>query len=103
MFNFAELLLLPLGVEVVVDLLVGDGHHDDEDPEQHHAHQELVDHPHGHHGRLQVLRALPPRDDTLQQVVTGHLRGRVHLIHGKKIFENFKNIFLHPSVIKWKL
>ena len=47
--------LLPLSVKVVVDLLVGDGHHDDEDPQQHHAHQELVDHPHGHHRRLEVL------------------------------------------------
>ena len=47
--------LLPLSVQVIVNLFVGDGHHDDEDPEQHHADQELVHHPHGHHCRLQVL------------------------------------------------
>ena len=41
--------LLPLRVEVVVNLLVGDGHHDDQDPQEHDTDQELVDHPHGHH------------------------------------------------------
>ena len=30
--------LLPLSVQTVVDLLVGVGEHDDEDPEEHHAH-----------------------------------------------------------------
>ena len=50
-YNF----LLPLSVEVIINFLVGDGHHDDEDPEEDHADQELVDHPHGHHGRLKIL------------------------------------------------
>ena len=45
---------LPLLVEVVIDPPVGDGHHDDEDPEQHHADQELVGGPHWNGRRLQV-------------------------------------------------
>ena len=64
-YNF----LLPLRVEVVINFLVGDGHHDDEDPEEDHADQELVDHPHRHHGCLKVLGSLSPRDHTIQQVV----------------------------------
>ena len=41
---------LPLLVEVVVDPAVCDGHHDDEDPEEDDADQELVDSPHGNSG-----------------------------------------------------
>ena len=44
--------LLPLGVQGVVDLPVGDREHDYEYSEEHHADEELVDHPHGHHGSL---------------------------------------------------
>ena len=57
--------LLPLRVEVVVNFLISDGHHDDQDPQEHDTDQELVDHPHGHHRVLEVLRPLSPGDDTL--------------------------------------
>ena len=46
--------LLPLLLEVVVDLPIGDGHHDDQDPEQHDADEELVEGPHRHGRGLQV-------------------------------------------------
>lgn len=44
--------LLPLGVEIVIYFPVGDGHHDDEDAEEDHGDEELVDNPHRHHRRL---------------------------------------------------
>ena len=70
---------LPLRVKVVIDLLVSDGHHDDEDPEEDDADQELVDDPHGDHRVLKVLRTLSSGDDALQQVISWHLGRRVHL------------------------
>ena len=51
------MLILPLRVHVVVYLLVCDGEHDDEDPEQHHADHELVEDPHWHGGDLDGSRA----------------------------------------------
>ena len=47
--------LLPLSVKVVIDLLVSDGHHDNQDPEEHHADQELINHPHGNDCSLKIF------------------------------------------------
>jgi hypothetical protein len=46
--------LLPLVFQIVVDLSVSDGHHDDQDSKENHADQELVEGPHGNGGRFQV-------------------------------------------------
>ena len=64
--------ILPLGVHVVVDLLVCDGEHDDEDPEQHHADHELVEDPHGHHRRVDGVSSRSSLHDAAGHVVTGH-------------------------------
>ncbi len=46
--------LLPLVFQIIVDLSVGDGHHDDQDSKENDADQELVEGPHGNGGRFQV-------------------------------------------------
>ena len=85
--------ILPLCVEVCQDLVVGDGEHDDEYPEEHHAHQELVHHPHGHHGSLEKLRAWSVSYDAgvkilLRHGAVGHLEEHAgHVVHG-----------LHPAL-----
>ena len=48
--NKHNVVVLPLCVHVVIDLLVSDGEHHDEDPQEHHADHELVEDPHGDHG-----------------------------------------------------
>ena len=45
-----SLFLLPLGIQIVVDLLVSYRHHHDKNPEEDHADQKLVDDPHGNLG-----------------------------------------------------
>ena len=64
--------LLPLGVHVVVDLLVGDGQHHDEDPQQHHADHELVEDPHWHHRPVDGVSAQLPDQDAVGHVVSRH-------------------------------
>ena len=59
-YFWSEKNLLPLSIQVVIDFLVSDGHHDNEDPEKNHADEELVNYPHGNHGRLQVFGPLSP-------------------------------------------
>ena len=71
--------VLPLGVQVLIDLVVGDRHHDDEDPQQDDADQELVDDPHRHHRRLQILGTLSSALNALCQSVLGDLVELVHL------------------------
>ena len=61
--------VLPLGLQVVVDLPVGDRQHHDEDPEEHDADKELVDDPHRHHCR---------RDRLLPK--SSHLDAGVHVV-----------------------
>ena len=45
--------IFPLSIEVSQDFVVRDSEHDDEDPEEDHADQKLVHHPHWHHCSLQ--------------------------------------------------
>ena len=66
------MLILPLRVHVVVYLLVCDGEHDDEDPEQHHADHELIEDPHGHHGCVDGVSSRSPLHDAAGHVVTRH-------------------------------
>ena len=66
------MLILPLGVHVVVYLLVSDGQHHDEDPQEDHADHELVEYPHGHHSRVDGVGPRPPDEDTAGHVVSGH-------------------------------
>ena len=66
------MLILPLRVHVVVYLLVCDGEHDDEDPEQHHADHELVEDPHGHHGGVDRVGAHLADQDAAAHVVSRH-------------------------------
>ena len=61
--------VLPLGVHVVIDLLVGDGQHHDQYPQQDHADHELVEDPHGHHGGVDGVGPGPPYEDTAGHVV----------------------------------
>ena len=65
--------VLPHVVEVGQDLVVGDGEHDDEDPQEDHGDKELVHDPHGHHGGLEEVSALSPRLDTVRQMTARHL------------------------------
>ena len=64
--------ILPLCVHVVVDLLVCDGQHHDEDPEQDHTDHELVEDPHGDHRRVDRVSSRSPLHDAAGHVVTGH-------------------------------
>ena len=63
-------ILLPLCVHVIINLLVGDGEHDDEDPEEHHADHELVEDPHGHHRGVDDISPHLPDQDTAGHVIT---------------------------------
>ena len=92
--------LLPLCVEVVVDFLVCDGHHDDEDPQEDDTDQELVHDPHGDHRVLEVLWPLSSGDDALQEVVPWHLGCRVHLQH-KSIFNQIEMLDKIPPGGCW--
>ena len=76
------MLILPLRVHVVVYLLVGDGEHDDEDPEQHHADHELVEDPHGHHGGVDRVGAHLADQDAAAHVVSRHT-GQVPQHHAR--------------------
>ena len=66
--------VLPLRFQVVVDLPVRDGQHDDQDPEQHDADEELVDDPHRHHRRRDRLLSKSPHLNARVHVVLGYLR-----------------------------
>ena len=62
---------LPLCVHVVVYFLVCDGQHHNEYPQEDHADHELVEYPHGHHGRVDGVCPGPPDEDTAGHVVSG--------------------------------
>ena len=47
---FYSLFLLPLGIQIVINLLVSYRHHHNQNPEKNNADQELVDDPHGNLG-----------------------------------------------------
>ena len=81
LYDQVESGIFPHVVEVGQYLVVGDGQHHDEDPQQDHRHEELVDHPHGHHGRLEEVTPLPSGLDTGGQLATGHL------VHGESHHE----------------
>ena len=66
--------VLPLRVQVVIDLLVCNRHHHDEDPEEDDADEELVDDPHRHHRRRDGLLPEPPHLDAGVHVALGHRR-----------------------------
>jgi hypothetical protein len=57
--------ILPLVFQIVVDFPVGDGHHDDEDPEEDDADQELVNGPHRDGRGLQVTVDKDRKDEEL--------------------------------------
>ena len=65
--------VLPHVVEVGQDLVVGDGEHDDEDPQEDHGDKELIHDPHGHHGGLEEVPALSPRLDAVRQMTARYL------------------------------
>ena len=60
--------LLPLSVEVIVYFPVGDGHHDNEDPQENYAHHKLVKNPHGYHCSFYSSST-----QCLNQHTTGHV------------------------------
>ena len=81
--------VLPLGVHVVIDLLVGDGQHHDEDPQEDHADHELVEDPHGDHGLVDHVSPCLPDESAGGHIVPGqpgqvvgchHLDPEAHLL-----------------------
>ena len=98
-------ILLPLCVKIVVNFSISDGHHDNEDPEEHHADQELVHHPHWHNSGLQVFWAFFPNCDAAGQSVPIHFLGTIHLDgHASSVVHGFQSApgyvfdvdFVHP-------
>ena len=66
--------VLPLGVHVVVDFLIGDGEHHDEDPEEDHADHKLVEDPHGDHRLVDHVGPGLPDQGAGCHVVPGQAR-----------------------------
>ena len=72
--NKNNVIVLPLCVHVVIDLLVGDGEHHDEDPQEDHAYHELVEDPHGDHGLVNHVGPGLPDECAGRHVISGESR-----------------------------